>query len=207
MISILCSIHKRHNFQNNLLKPKKQTPMNVLIFLAEGFEEMEAVTTVDILRRAEINTTTVSITGNDMVNGAHNIAIKADILIEDTDFDNADLLVLPGGLPGAHNLANHTLLNDKIKAHYHQRKQLAAICAAPLVYGRLGLLDGETAICYPSFEPELKGATISEDTVVVSGQFITGIGPGVTMDFALEIVKQLKGENVAKEIACGLLKQ
>lgn len=185
---------------------KKQKQMKLLLFLATGFEEIEAITIVDILRRAQLDVKTVSIQEDIMVAGAHGIEVKADLMFTDTDFDNADMLILPGGLPGSHNLADHTSLNDKIKAHYTAGKKLAAICAAPLVYGRLGLLEGETVICYPSFEPELKGAIISEDAVAVSGQFITGKGPGVTIDFALEIVKQLKGEELANELAQGLIK-
>lgn len=181
--------------------------MSILIFLAEGFEEIEAVTTVDILRRADINTTMVSVTKKLEVTGANKITVKADCLFDDVEFDSAEWLILPGGMPGSHNLADHDELNIKIKEHYTKGKQLAAICAAPLVYGRLGLLDGETAICYPSFEPELKGATISEDIVAKSGQFTTGKGPGVTMDFALAIVAQIKGDDVASAIAEGLLKQ
>lgn len=181
--------------------------MKVFIHLAPGFEEMEAITTIDILRRASIDTTVVSICDCPQVTGAHDIEVRADITFNRADYNQADMLVLPGGLPGSHNLAKHPGLGEKIKAHHEQGKWLAAICAAPLVFGRLGILEGEEAICYPSFEGELKGATISEDIVAVSGKFITGKGPGVTMDFALEIVKQIKGEDVAKQVAHGLLKQ
>lgn len=181
--------------------------MKVLIHLAPGFEEIEAVTTIDILRRADIDTQVVSIVDCLQVTGAHGIEVRADVSFVRADYKNADMLILPGGLPGSHNLAEHKGLAEKIQAQYDQKKWLAAICAAPLVYGRMGLLEGEEAICYPSFEPELKGAKISEDIVAVSGKFITGKGPGVTMDFALEIVKQLKGEDTAKQIAQGLIKQ
>lgn len=181
--------------------------MKALIHLANGFEEIEAVTTIDILRRADITTEIVSICDCAQVRGAHGIEIRADVCQRRADYDNADMLILPGGLPGSHNLADNKALGEKIQAHYEQGKWLAAICAAPLVYGRMGLLKGEDAICYPSFEPELKGATISEKAVVVSNNFITGKGPGVTIDFALEIVKQLKGEDLAKQIAQGLIIQ
>jgi len=181
--------------------------MKVLLHLAPGFEEIEAVTTIDILRRADINIEVVSIIDCLHVVGAHGIDIRADIGFDRANYDNADMIILPGGQPGSHNLSKHKGLEEKILAHYEKGKWLAAICAAPLVYGRLGLLEGVEAICYPSFEPELKGAKISEDIVVVSGNFITGKGPGVTMDFALEIVKQLKGEEKAKQIAQGLIKQ
>lgn len=181
--------------------------MKVLLHLAPGFEEIEAVTTIDILRRADIDTQVVSIIDCLQVTGAHGIEIRADVGFDRANYEDADMLILPGGLPGSHNLAKHKGLAEKIQTQYDQEKWLAAICAAPLVYGRMGLLDGVEAICYPSFEPELKGAVISEDIVAVSGKFITGKGPGVTMEFALEIVKQLKGEELAKQIAQGLIKQ
>lgn len=181
--------------------------MKVLIHLAPGFEEIEAITTIDILRRASIDTQVVSVCDCLQVTGAHGIEVRADITFRRTDYESAGMIVLPGGLPGSHNLAKHDKLNEKIKAHHAQGKWLAAICAAPLVYGRLGLLEGEEAICYPSFEGELKGANILDKIVVVSGQFITAKGPGVSMDFALEIVKQIKGEETAKQVAQGLIKQ
>lgn len=179
--------------------------MKALIHLASGFEEIEAIATIDILRRANIDTQIVSICKCLQVTGAHGIEVRADVCQRRADYENADMLILPGGLPGSHNLADNKELGERIQAHHAQGKWLAAICAAPLVYGRLGLLDGEEAICYPSFEPELKGATISEEAVVVSNNFITGKGPGVTIDFALEIIKQLQGEASAKQIAQGLI--
>ncbi|MDA3853579.1 MAG: DJ-1/PfpI family protein [Bacteroidales bacterium] len=181
--------------------------MKVLLHLAPGFEEIEAVTTIDILRRANITTQVVSIVDCLQVTGAHGIELRADISFARADYKDADMLILPGGLPGSHNLAKHEGLAKKIQAHFNQEKWLAAICAAPLVYGRMGLLKGIEATCYPSFEPELKGAIISNNSVAVSGKFITAKGPGVTMDFALEIVKQLKGEDAAKQTAQGLIKQ
>lgn len=181
--------------------------MKVLLHLAPGFEEIEAVTTVDILRRADIDTQTVSIMDCLQVIGAHGIEIRADIGFARADYENTDMIILPGGQPGTDNLANHEGLSKKILSQFDQGKWLAAICAAPLVYGKMGLLGGIEATCYPSFEPELKGAIISDKDVVVSGKFITAKGPGVTMDFALEIVKQLKGEDIAKQIAKGLIKQ
>lgn len=181
--------------------------MKALLYLAPGFEEIEAITTIDILRRADIDTETVSITNQLQVIGAHDIEVKADILFESTKHKEADILILPGGMPGSKNLAEHKGLNEVIKQHHEAKKWLAAICAAPLVYGRMGLLEGQEAICYPSFEAELKGAKISEDVVVTSGNFITGKGPGVTMEFALEIVKQLKDDACAQQIAQDLIKQ
>lgn len=181
--------------------------MKVLLHLAPGFEEIEAVTTIDILRRADINIHVVSIMDCLQVTGAHGIEIRADIGFARTNYEDVDMLILPGGQPGSNNLAKHEGLCEKIQAHYDQGKWLAAICAAPLVFGRMGLLEGVETICYPSFEPELKGAIISDKTVAVSGNFITAKGPGVTMDFALEIVKQLKGEATANRIAQSIIKQ
>ena len=181
--------------------------MKVLLHLAPGFEEIEAITTIDILRRANIDTHVVSIMDCLQVTGAHRIEIRADIGFARANYEDADMLILPGGMPGSHNLANHKGLVEKIQAHYDQGKWLAAICAAPLVFGRMGLLEDVEATCYPSFEPELKGAIISDKFVVTSGKFITAKGPGVSIDFALEIIRQLKGNDIAKQIAQGLIKQ
>jgi 4-methyl-5(b-hydroxyethyl)-thiazole monophosphate biosynthesis len=178
----------------------------VLLHLATGFEEIEAITTIDILRRANIESQMVSVTSKLEVVGVHDITVVADILFEDVLYDDVDMIILPGGMPGSVNLDAHEGLKSKIQEHYNKKKWLAAICAAPLVFGRMGLLEGKEAICYPSFEPELRGATIVDDIVAVSGNIITGKGAGVTMDFALEIVKQLKGEEMARQIAIALLK-
>ncbi len=179
--------------------------MKALVHLATGFEEIEAINIVDILRRADIDTQMVSINNEKQVCGAHNIEVSADTFFCNADYENADIIILPGGMPGTKNLAECPELLEKINAHYNKGKWIAAICAAPLVFGRMGLLEGKTATCYPSFEPELKGATLSDDKVVISENVITGKGPGVTIDFALEIIKQLKGEELAKQLAAGLI--
>ena len=181
--------------------------MKVLIHLADGFEEIEAITTIDILRRANIDTKTVSIKDCLQVIGAHGIEVRADIGFARANYEDADMIILPGGQPGSNNLAKHEGLAEKIKEQHSKGKWLAAICAAPLVFGQMGLLEGVEAICYPSFESELKGAEISTNTVVVSGKFITAKSPGVTMDFAIEIVKQLIGEEAAAQIEQGLIKK
>lgn len=180
--------------------------MKALIHLAYGFEEIEAVTIIDILRRANIDSQTVSMCDCLQVEGAHGIEIRADVCFKRADYDNASILILPGGLPGSHNLSKHEGLAKKIHAHNDKGLWLAAICAAPLVYGKMGLLKGKEAICYPSFEPELKGAIISEHKVVVSDNFITGKGPGVSIDFALEIITQLKGKALSTQIEQGLIR-
>ncbi len=197
---------RNHNANLTSSFTQEHKRMKALIYLATGFEEIEAVASIDILRRADISVQTVSLTDNLLVKGAYGTEVKADRTFDEVGYEQADILILPGGLPGSHNLSAHAGLTEKIRAHHEAGKWLAAICAAPLVYGRMGLLKGKTVVCYPGFESELEGATIADGAVSVSGQFITGKGPGLTMDFALEIVKQLKGHEVAKQVADGLLK-
>ncbi len=175
------------------------------VFLATGFEEVEATGTIDVLRRGEIDTTVVSITGDLAVEGAHGLKLIADKLFADTDFSEADALVLPGGMPGSSNLNACEPLKELLVKHYNEDKLVAAICAAPLVLGGLGLLKGRRATCYPSFEPQLIGATITGEAAVIDGNVITGKGPGLVFYFALAIVKVLKGKPIAEEVASGLL--
>ncbi len=175
------------------------------IFLADGFEEIEALAVVDILRRADLEVATVSITNGYDVIGAHGIEVAADVMISDIDIEPDDYIVLPGGMPGATNLRAYTPLCSMIKAHFKNNGGVAAICAAPYVLGELGILNGLEAICYPGFESKLEGATISEKPVVKSGNVITGKGPGYAIPFALEIVKAQLGEDVANEIKSGML--
>jgi len=177
----------------------------VYVHLAEGFEEVEAMTIVDLLRRAGIETETVSITGHLPVTGAHGVKVVADILFEDAVYADCELIVLPGGMPGASNLDAHEGLREKIYSFCNQGKLLAAICAAPLVLGHAGVLEGKKATCYPSFEKELTGAEPQEDAVVSDGGVITSRGPATAMAFALALIEELKGKDAADEIAAGLL--
>lgn len=177
----------------------------VALFLANGFEEIEALGTVDILRRAQINVDTVSITDYNVVTGAHNISVTADKTFNDTDFTDFDMLILPGGMPGAKNLNEHEDLKKLISDFNSNGKLLAAICAAPMVLGGLGILDGKRATCYPGFEPELIGAKITGDSVVVDENIITGKGPGFVFDFGLRLVEQLLGLQDRREVQNGLL--
>jgi 4-methyl-5(b-hydroxyethyl)-thiazole monophosphate biosynthesis len=177
----------------------------VFIFLATGFEEIEAVATTDILLRGGIEAITVSVTGNHLVKGAHEISVEADKLFEEVDFREGVMLVLPGGTPGAYNLDAHQGLKELILQYFKEGKYLAAICAAPLVYGGLGILKGKNATCYPSFEPSLKGAIVKEDKVVRDGRIITGKGPGFVFDFGLEIIAELQDQAKADDVANGLL--
>lgn len=175
------------------------------VFLATGFEEMEALGTVDILRRAGIDTVTVSITGEKVVAGAHNIPVQADCLMEEASFAGAAALILPGGLPGATNLNKSTSVKEALLQQYREGRIVAAICAAPLVLGGLGLLKGCKSTCYPSFEEYLIGATPTGANVEVDGNVITGKGPGLVFDFGLALVEAIRGKAVAEEVAGGML--
>ncbi|MDR2764535.1 MAG: DJ-1/PfpI family protein [Tannerella sp.] len=175
------------------------------LFLATGFEETEAVGTLDVLRRGEVEVTTVSITGERTVTGAHGIPVVADRLFEDSDFSDADALILPGGGPGSQMLNGHEGLKKQLVRQYEQNKLVVAICAAPLVLGGLGLLQGKKATCYPGVEPQLTGAILTGAPAVVDDNIITGKGPGLVFDFALAVLTALQGAKTAGSIADDLL--
>ncbi len=175
----------------------------VCIHLAEGFEEIEAITIIDVLRRANIHTTTVSVTGHKQVTGSHNITVLADKLFEDIDYSEVAMIVLPGGMPGARNLDTHSGLQKQILKFNEEGRPLAAICAAPMVLGKLGILEGEQAVCYPGYEEYLKGASILSEPATESNHVITGRGVGAALKFSLLIVEKL----VSKEKAQTLAKQ
>lgn len=177
----------------------------VFVFLAEGFEEIEAVATIDVIRRGEIKVTTVSISENHLVTGAHNIPVRADKLFSETDFSTGEMVILPGGMPGASNLNGHNGLKALLMQYASDGKRVAAICAAPLVLGGLGLLQGKNATAYPGFEETLKGAKYVGNGVVTDGNITTGKGPGFAVDFGLAIVAQLAGQKKAEEVAGGML--
>ena len=180
--------------------------MTVFIFLAEGFEETEAVATIDILRRGGLDVLTVSVTGRDKVIGAHGIAVVADQLFDEAGFSTDDVLVLPGGNPGTENLNAHTGLRTALLRHHHEGGRMAAICAAPSILGELELLKGKRATVYPGYEDSLKGATVIEDAPVVKdGNLITAKGPGMAFDFGLTIVSELMGQEKADQVAAGML--
>lgn len=180
--------------------------MKAFIFLAEGFEEIEAISTVDILLRGGVDAVTVSVTGNPVVTGAHDIQVVAGKLFEEVaDFSSGDMLVLPGGMPGSDNLRAHQDLKKQLLAYHERGKWIAAICAAPRVLGGLGLLKGKNATCYPGTEPLLTGATIQNISVVQDGNIITGRGPGFVFDFALKLVEVLQGKAKAGAVAKGML--
>jgi 4-methyl-5(b-hydroxyethyl)-thiazole monophosphate biosynthesis len=177
----------------------------IAVHLADGFEEIEAISIIDVLRRAGLSVVTVSVTGKLEVNGAHQIKVLADKLFESVDYSDVYMIVLPGGMPGASNLNAHEGLRQKIKAFFDGGKQLAAICAAPLVFGNLGILAGKQAVCYPGFESHLKGAYIIQVQVVESGNIITGRGPGAAIQFALKIVEKLVSAEKAELLAGQML--
>jgi len=178
---------------------------NLYIHLAEGFEETEAVTIIDVLRRAGLNVISVSITGNRMVKGSHNIEIKTDILFEEVDFTSGEMIILPGGMPGSKNLNEHEGLRSQIIDYQKQGKYLAAICAAPIVFGNLGILAGKKAVCYPGYESHLVGAEVRSNPYIVDNNIITGRGVGAALQFSLEIVRILKGEESAIQLRKAML--
>lgn len=175
------------------------------VFMANGFEDIEAIGTIDILRRGGVGVTTVSITGNNIVESAHGIKIEADIMIENADFSDADALVLPGGLPGATNLNDHEGVGKALLAQAEKGKIVAAICAAPLVLGGLGLVNGKRATCYPGFEQYLEGAEYTHELCTVDGNVTTGEGPGATFDFAYALLKQLVGGETVAQLQEGMM--
>jgi len=178
---------------------------HLYLFLAPGFEEIEAIATIDVLRRAGLDVKSVSISDNLKVTGAHGISVEADCLYPEVDFAEAEMLILPGGMPGTKNLNAHEGLKAMLTQHAKAGKPLAAICAAPMILGQLGLLDGKEATCYPGNEIYLKGANLSEYMIVQDGNFITASGPGVAAEFALQIVEHFLGEEKMEEISKALL--
>lgn len=177
----------------------------VYVFLAEGFEEIEGLTVVDLLRRAKIETEMVSVMEGKQIRGSHGIKVTADSMFADVDFSDAEMLVLPGGMPGTLNLGNHEGLCELLKKHYAEEKKIAAICAAPSVFGQLGFLNGRVATCYPGFESKLEGAIVCAAKVAVDGHVTTSRGMGTAIDFSLKIIEQLKDLKTAMEISEGIL--
>ena len=177
------------------------------VFLADGFEEVEALATVDVLRRCGIEVQTVSISYSEEVTGAHGIIVKADKVLDYSMLQDADFLILPGGLPGATNLRDCEALQEVLKQHAAKGGNLAAICAAPMVLGGLGLLEGKEATCYPGFEKYMIGAKPGSLPVVQDGNVITGKGPAFAFAFGLKIAEAIKGKDAAGDVAVGMLLQ
>ncbi len=167
------------------------------VFLAEGFEEIEALTVVDILRRDNILTETVSITQNKEVTGSHMISVKADRTIDEIQLKDAAMLVLPGGMPGTLNLKACEKLTNMLHEFNDTNRHIAAICAAPTIFGELGFLNGKMATCYPGMENKLTGAKLSTEEVVTDGNITTSRGMGTAIPFALELLKIMDCETEA----------
>jgi 4-methyl-5(b-hydroxyethyl)-thiazole monophosphate biosynthesis len=175
----------------------------IFIFLTTGFEDIEAIATIDILRRAELNVKSVSLTDSKQVMTSHQVLVTADLMFDQVDFSEAELLILPGETV---KFNEHENMKKELLAFANKGEKVAAICASPMVLGGLGLLDGKNATCYPGFEQYLKGATLQTDkAVVVDGNITTGRGPGLTIDFALNLVEQLAGKEKRDAVAAGLL--
>lgn len=176
------------------------------LFLAEGFEEIEALTCVDVLRRAGIPVRTVSISSSLQVIGAHGVEVTAEVVFNDVSFENADWLILPGGMPGALHLYEFEPLRNLLKSHAVKGGNIAAICAAPaVVLGQMGLLEGRKAVCYPGFEAQLKGSDVLDLPVLVEDGFVLANGPANALKWALSIVKVAAGEHKSLEVAGGML--
>ena len=175
------------------------------VFLADGFEEIEGLTVVDILRRAGADTQTVSVMGRKEITGSHRITLQADLVFEETSFEDGTLFVLPGGMPGTKHLGAHEGLTSLLKKAAAEGKRVAAICAAPSVLGDLGLLEGKHAVCYPGFEDRLKGAQVEFTPVVTDGNITTSRGMGTAIPFALSLSAQLTGTEKAEELAKGII--
>lgn len=172
----------------------------VYVFLADGFEEIEALTPVDILRRGGLEVVTVGVTGRD-VESSHKITVTADIIEEEIeDFDNVEAIVLPGGMPGTSNLEDSEVVSNAIKYCSENDILIGAICAAPSILGHMGLLKGKHATAFPSFQKELDGAVCSNGFVEKDGKIITARGMGVSVEFGLELLRELKGDNAANDV-------
>lgn len=179
----------------------------VYVFLADGFEEIEGLTVVDLLRRAKIDLTTVSVMGREEITGSHQITVKADTLIENIVPTEEDMLVIPGGMPGTLHLRDCEALSGFLKAANEKESQIAAICAAPTVFGSLGFLNGRKAICYPGMEDGLVGAEVTVEPVVTDGHITTSRGLGTAIPFALRLISILKDEETARAIADSIVYQ
>lgn len=176
----------------------------IYVLLAEGFEELEAMAPVDLLRRAGAEVKTVTITENALVTGARGIPVAADLFLDELDFDAMEMLVLPGGYPGYENLANCPEVVELLEDAAAAKIMIAAICGAPSVLGKLGLLKGKRATCYPGMEETL-GCKFLDEKVVKYGHFITSRGAGTAVDFALALVAYAVSPEKADEIAKGIV--
>ena len=172
----------------------------VCVFLANGVEEIEALTVVDLCRRAGVEVSMVSITDSKTITSSHQVVISADEMFEDVNFDEVAMLVLPGGMPGTKNLEAFEPLMKQVEKFHAEGKYISAICAAPSIFGHRGFLNGRNACSFPEFESHLEGAKVSHNRVEVSDHIITSRGMGTAIEFGLAIVARMKGQDVADEL-------
>lgn len=175
----------------------------IYVFLADGFEETEALTTVDILRRAQLDVRTVGV-GAKQKTGSHGITVIADMTDSEIEKETISAVVLPGGMPGTLNLEQSDTVKDCVRMCAEKDLFICAICAAPSVLAHMGLLDGKKATCYPSFEKELVNAQVTGAPAVADGKIITGKGAGATVEFALLAVEKMAGKEIAAEVRAAL---
>ena len=186
---------------------KEKTMKKVYVFFADGFEDVEALIPIDVWRRGGVDVTTVSISDFPLVTSAHGVNIEADIMFEQGDFTDADLLFLPGGMPGASNLFAHKGVCKAVVDQFAAGRKVAAICASPaVVLAQLGILEGKKATCYPGFENVLaeNSATYTGELFTVDGNVTTGEGPAAAFPFAYELLSQLVNKQTADQIAEGM---
>ena len=177
----------------------------IAIFFATGYEEIEGLTVVDICRRCKVDIDMVSVTEDRKVTGSHGISVEMDKLFSEVDFEEYDMLVLPGGMPGTRNLEAHEGLMAQVDAFFENGKYIGAICAAPSVFGHRGILKGKNACCFPGFENHLEGAHVSTNPVEIAGNVVTSRGMGTAIEFALAIVGLFCGAEKAEEMAKSII--
>lgn len=177
------------------------------IFFADGCEEIEGLSVVDICRRADLEIVTISVMRRKEVTGSHKIVFRTDKLFEDVDFSALDGVILPGGMPGTIHLRDHEGVSRIIQEFAMQGKLVAAICAAPSILGEAGLLKGKKAACHPGFEEKLIGADVTYDNVAIDGNIITSRGMATAVDFGLAIVGRFKGEDVLADVKSHMVYQ
>ncbi len=178
--------------------------MKVAVCFGTGYEEIEALAVVDVLRRGKVDVIMVGVTGNE-VTSSRNITVKMDKLIEDIDFNQIDMIVLPGGVPGVKSLESCELLKEQLIKFKNENKWIGAICAAPSILGHLNLLQNEEATCYPGYESELGCKVQGKLGVITSGKIVTASGAGYSIKFGLELLRIIKGEDEAERVRKGML--
>lgn len=183
------------------MRMEEETMSKAAVFFGTGYEEIEALTVVDILRRAGVETVMVSVMKEKSVAGSHDIRVETDALIGEIDFTGLDVIVLPGGMPGTKNLEACEALMAQVDIFAAQGKIVAAICAAPSILGHRGILKGKKACSFPSFESHLEGAEVLQQPAVMDGNLITGRGMGAAIPFGLKILEKLQGEEAARKMA------